>query len=321
VGKTQDNRYEVVQRFGKFSPYSLAYEVDVTDHHDVVEEGLPSRGDVFYFRLRLVLDWRVTDPVTVVARGIREGLPRCTAYLLDQMRHITRQFPIEASADAEVEIRRAVGPGPVVLPEGITIHQIRPQLTLDEATRNAGHARAAAEHDGSLAVIKGRTAVAAAHHESNIMNIQQQGELARRQQSLEAIQSALSGNYDPIALHLAQHPEQTGELINMIRTDVRENEQRRDGLIRELIQKGLIQDIDVGDLTSSLLNNAASAYQFGPQRTIGGPQVVQGAVTGHHIPAPPDAAQPAQNSAGTTTDQPADNSGVAGWRRLPPAAD
>jgi hypothetical protein len=323
VGRTRDNTYEMVQRYGTFSPYILAYEVDIADHHDIDESStLPSQGDVFEFRLRLILDWRVTDPVTVVARQVAEGLPLCTAHLVDQMRDITRQFSIEASADAEAEIRRVIGTGPVVLAEGITIYRIRPQLSIDEATRNAGHARASALHDGAIAAIRGRNEVAAAHHQSNIQDIQQQAELRRRHEAMDAIQSALRGNYDPIALHLAQHPDQTGELVDMIRADFKESQQRRDALIRDLAQQGLIQDIDVGDLASSLLNNAAAAYQVNPQRMIGSPQVIQGVI------AQASAGGPQPSSPATPTNQtddepaiPADNSGVAGWRRLPPRSN
>lgn len=324
VGRTRDNRYEIVQRYGTISPYILAYEVDIADHHDIDDSStLPSRGDVFEFRLRLILGWRVTDPVTVVARQVAEGLPLCAAYLVDLMRDVTRQFSIEASADAEAEIRRVVGTGPIVLAEGITIYQIRPQLSIDEATRHAGHARASAVHEGTIAVIKSRNAVAEAHHQSNVLDIQQQAELRRRHEALEAVQSALRGNYDPIALHLAQHPDQTGELVDMIRSDFKESQQRRDALIRDLAQQGLIQDIDVGDLASSLLNNAAAAYQVNPQRTIGSPQIIQGVVANPYTQAQASSSQP--TSSATPTNQtgeepaaPVDNSGVAGWRRLPP---
>jgi hypothetical protein len=324
VGRTRDNRYETIQHHGTFSPYVLAYEVDVADHHDIHDSlTLPSRGDVFEFNLRLIYDWRVTDPVTVVARQVADGPPLCTAHLVDVMRDVTRQFPIDASADAEAEIRRVVGTGPIVLAEGITIYRVRPQLSIDASTRNAGHARASAMHDGTIAVIKSRNAVAEAHHQANIQDIHQQAELRRRHEAMDAVQSALSGNYDPIALHLAQHPDQTGQLVEMIRTDFRESQQRRDALIRDLAKQGLIQDIDVGDLASSLLNNASAAYQAGPQRTFNNPRVVQGAVTNSYTQASAIGTQsstpetPADQTAQQPTDA-ADNSGVIGWRRLPP---
>jgi len=327
VGKTRDNRYEIIQRYGAFSPYVRAYEVDISDHHDVdISSTLPSMGDVFEFRLRLILDWKVTSPVTVVERQVAEGLPLCTAHLVDLMRDVTRLFPISSSAAAEAEVRRVVGSGPVVLPEGITIYQIRPQLSIDDATRSAGHARATAEHEGTIAVIKGRHAVTAAHNESNIKDFQQRAELLRMQDALEAIQSAFCGNYDPIALHLAQHPDQTRELVEMIRTDFKESQQRRDALIVDLAKQDLIQDIDITDLTSSLLTNAAAEYQTSPQPG-GNPQIIRGVVTN---PDPSGTSQSTANGpqpvppavpADETTEQPvgpADDSGVAGWRRVPP---
>lgn len=316
VGRTPDGRYQIIQRPGLFSPYSLTFEVDVADHHDVLKATLPSQGDFFEFRLRLVLDWRVTDPIEIVARGITDGLGLCADHLVDQMRGITRQFAIEDSATAEHAIRETIGRDPIVLPEGITVYQVRPQLTIDEATRSAGQARAAARHEGTLAVIKGDHAVAETHRESELLDLRQKAELRRRQEALDAVQSALRGNYDPIALHLAQHPDQTQQLVELIRTDFQQKEERRDELIKDLVKEKLIQDIDVGDLTSSLLGNAADAYQVGPQRNIGAPPVVRGVVAAQHNGSP----RPANDGAATDSETPAPphGSGVAGWRPVPP---
>jgi hypothetical protein len=320
VGKTPDDHYQIVRRFGMFSPYRLAYEVDVADHHDDVEASLPSQGDVFEFKLRLVIDWRVTDPVRIVARGVDDGLALCKDHLVDLMRDITRRWPIESSFDAETEIRRTLGSDAIVLPEGITVCRVRPQLTIDQATRNAGHALAAAHHDGTLALIKGQNAITEAHHESDILSIKQKAELTRRREALDAIHEALHGKYDPIAFHLAQHPDQTKELVTLIQTNHRESQDRRDGLIRELVRRELIQDIDVGDLTSALLSNAADAYRAGPQ-------VIQSVVTPQngaaHTNASSTSAQngetrPAAETPAPDTGTPPDDSGVVGWRPVPP---
>jgi len=266
--------------------------------------------------------------VAVVVRRTDDGLKLCTDYLLDRMRDITRQFPIEESAAAEQEIRRLIANGPITLPEGITMYGVRPQLTIDDAARIAAQEAVAATRNSSLAVIKGHAELGQARHQQTLLGIEQGGELLRQQRSRDAIQAALQGNYDPIAIHLGQHPDQTGDLLNMIRSDFQANEQRRDNLIMELLQRNLIQDIDVADLNSSLLGSAANAYSAGPRRTIGGPRIVQSAT----IPPPPIgslAASSASSSSSSSSsnveteepEQPApasDGSGITGWRRLPP---
>ncbi|MFL6140470.1 MAG: hypothetical protein ACJ72N_01195 [Labedaea sp.] len=324
VGKTADNRYELVSQFGKLTPYRLAFEVDVSDHHDVIDCALPGRGDVFFFQASIIIDWRVTDPVAVVVRRTRDGLTLCTDHLVDRMRDITRQYPIEESAAAEQEIRRVLANSPITLPEGITMHAVRPQLTIDDTARTAAQAAVAANRNSVLAVIKGRAEIGQAHHEQALRSIEQDGELVRRQRSRDAIQEALQGNYDPIAIHLGQHPDQTGDLLNMIRADFQAGEQRRDNLIMELLRRDLIQDIDVADLNSSLLGGAANAYRTGPQRTIGGPRIVQSS----SIPPPAGSlAASSANSSGYENEEPepdeqpvvaSDGSGITGWRRLPP---
>lgn len=314
VGKTSDGRYETVTHFGLIAKYRLRFEVDVADHHDVVKCPLPSRGDAFSFDSTLVIDWRVTDAAVVVERRIVDGLELCCARLLERLRQISRGFDIEACASAEAEINRVLGAAPITLPEGITVHRFIAQLSMDNATINAIHELRAAKHGSSLAAVQSSGA-------QGVQDIEQEGTLRRQHQRMEAIQAAMRGNYDLVAIHLTQHPDDTGSLINMIRSDYQANEERRDSMISELLKRDLIQDIDVGDLNSALLSTAADSYRSGPPRTIGLPRLtaLPSASTSFPGAAPQPAVPPAATlPASTDNDQQSTSSGVVGWRRLPP---
>jgi hypothetical protein len=350
VGKTPDGRYEIVSQFGLITRYRLRFEVDVADHHDVVKCPLPSRGDAYSFDGVLVLDWRVTDAAVVVERRIGDGLELCYARLLERLRQISRGFNIEACALAEAEINRVLGAAPIALPEGITVYRFSAQLSMDNATLNAIHEMRATQHDSSLAVLKSSGAQGA-------QDIEQDGTLRRQHQRMEAIQAAIRGNYDLVAIHLSQHPDDTGSLINMIRSDYQASEERRDRMIAELLKRDLIQDIDVGDLNSALLSTAANSYRAGPPRAIGLPRLTalpSASTSSSAAPSQPASplATPSQPSAPLATPPPpaaplatppppaaplappaqpeaspvvasdngqqASSSGVIGWRQLPP---
>ncbi len=308
VGKTPDGRYEIVTKFGVIAKYRLRFEVDIADHHDVVECPLPSRGDAFSFAGTLVLDWRVTDAAVVVERRINDGLELCRARLLEQLRQISRGFDIKECALAEAAINRALGVAPITLPEGITVHRFSAQLSMDDTTIESIHELRSVQHRGSLNAVQSSGA-------QEVWNIELEGDLHRQHQRMEAIQAAMRGNYTLAAIHLSRHPDDTGSLINMIRSDYQANDERRDRMILELLKQGQIQDIDTEGLNSALLSAAADSYQSGPPRAIGLPPptalpsaLPSSSSTTHQLVAPPAAADNGQQSS---------SSGVVGWRRLP----
>ncbi len=315
VGKTRDGRYEVVTQFGMITKYRLRFEVDIADHHDVVKCPLPSRGDAFYFDGTLVLDWRVTDAAVVVRRRIGDGLELCYARLLERLRKISRGFDIEACAPAEAEINRVLNGAPIVLPEGITVHRFFARLGMDNATIKAIQELRAGQRDSSLAAVKSSGA-------QRVQDIEQKGTLHRQHQRMEAIEAARRGNYDLVAIHLGQHPGDTGTLINMIHSDYQANEERRDSMIAELLKRDLIQDIDVVGLNSALLGTAADSYRSGPPRAIDLPRLpaLPSASTSSPGTAPQPVAPPATAPpvAGHDNGQQPSRSGVVGWRPLPP---
>ncbi|MGH3942192.1 MAG: hypothetical protein ACRDTG_26935 [Pseudonocardiaceae bacterium] len=329
VGKTTDNRYEIITQPKVIGRYRLRFEVDVADHHDVVECPLPCKGDAYDFDGKITLDWRVTDPIAIVERRIGDGLELCCARLLEQLPQISRSFDIEQCGLAQMEINRILGSAPTVLPEGITVHRFAARLSLDDTTKKALQELRAAQRSNTLATVT-----------QGGLDIEQERGLRRQQQRMEAIQAAVHGNYDLVAIHLSQHPEDTGSLINMIRSDYQTNEERRDRLIGELLKRDLIQDIDVGDLNSALLGNAATTFRNGPPRAIGLSGVVRreptpglpnGAtpslavaplsVAPHPATSPPSApahAAPVPAADAPDGGQQESGSGVVGWRRLPP---
>lgn len=313
VGKTTDGRYEIITQLGLIARYRLRFEVDVADHHDEVKCSLPSRGDAFSFDATLVLDWRVTEPTVVVERRIGDGLQLCHARLLERLPQLSRGFDIEASAQAEAAINRTLGAAPITLPEGITVHRFSARLRMDNARVTAIREMRAAQHDSSLAALRSSGA-------QEVQDIEQDGTLRRQRQRMEAVQAAIRGNFDLVAIHLAQHPDDTGSLINMIRSDHQASEERRDRMILELLKRDLIQDIDVGDLNQALLGAAAGSFRSGPPQTIRLPRLP--ALPSAPTSAPGTAPQPVAPPAAAPDNGPQpSSSGVVGWRPLPRTDD
>jgi hypothetical protein len=75
-----------------------------------------------------------------------------------------------------------------------------------------------------------------AGHQQSVDDITQAGRLRRT----TAINAALGGNYDLVALLLAQHPDDSKPILQMIQSDSQISQQRRDALIMELTTIGIL---------------------------------------------------------------------------------
>jgi hypothetical protein len=216
---------------------------------------------------------------------------------------ISRQYQVEQCADANAEINRQLGGSPLALPEGITVHRFSVRLTLDEQTRNY---------------------------------LQQQRnhgyESAHTMRQLQLTERALAGENGLLVMHLTNHREDTASIIQLLANDRTTNENRRIELIRELIDKGFIQDADLDAFTRSLVQQSTAAFaapsgapQFGALTSsphTGG--VVPGAVAQptpiaapqftptSQVPAPPTPAETQQS----TSDENKRSGGVAEWTRV-----
>jgi hypothetical protein len=318
VGKTPEGKYETITKFGFITKYKVRFEVDISSHHDVVKSSLPSRGDAFYFDCRFALDWQVTNAAAVVEYRIDDGLELCYARLTERLRKISRRFEIKDCAQAESEINNLMNQTPSILPEGITVHRFFARLGMDDATRKSIQEIFGAQHDNVTAAVKSTG-------EQVVRDIEQEGDLRRNQQRMEAMQAAMQGNYHLLAIHLSQHPDDTGSLINMIRSVYQTNEERRDNMITELLKHDLIQDIDIDELNSALLSTAAESYRSGPPRAIDLARVTalpnSSALSSNGTSQPVEPTTPTAPAPKSTNGHKPDGSGVVGWRRVEPRAD
>lgn len=232
------------------------YDVDISQHFDTEQLELPARDDAFRFQGTMDVTWGVTDPTQVVKRNVADGLALVRSALLQRMWAISRLYQVEQCAAADAEINRQLGGGPVALPEGITVFRFSIRLTLDEQTRNY---------------------------------LQQQRnhgyETAHSLRQMELTRRSLAGENGLLVMHLTQHRDDTASIIQMLENERATNESRCIELFRELIDKGLIQDVDLDGFTRSLVQQRTLALGT----PSGLPQI--GAVTGASAVITP-AAQP-----------------------------
>ena len=118
---------------------------------------------------------------------------------------------------------------PVVIDSGLTVTGLSVRLTLDKRRSGATAELDASDHAGLLA-----------------------------QRRVRLLQGLLDGDEAYLMLHLAQHPDDTGTVLQMIAAARERTDQVRLGLLDKMIDNGFILDADIGPLRDSILGTRPS---------------------------------------------------------------
>ncbi|WTD03298.1 hypothetical protein OH717_12320 [Streptomyces albidoflavus] len=236
--------------------YTSVYEVDMGIHPWREELALPSDNDAFEFGAEVDFSWQVIDPVRYVAGGHRDVPALLVGELQQAARPVTRRFPVSASAEAERELLRAMaGLGPLGATAGLQVtwtlrvrrdegdiaHQRRlreidqnvaEQIRADQGGMQADLVRHKRElQQDALQISRsleyGEQAQRLAlqqqrwQHEQALLAGRQQLELQRvNAEKVAFYQWHLEqGGIHALALHLAEHPDDTQLVMENMRQD------------------------------------------------------------------------------------------------------
>ncbi|SIM67100.1 CHAT domain-containing protein [Micromonospora cremea] len=111
--------------------HQTRYEVDISDHHLVLDVTLPAKDDLHHFTATLAVDFRVTDPAEVVRLAITNAVTPVRDFLVHTLRPISREFTVDEAVQAEMAIERRLGSDNLV-PGGITLRSVRTRLGVDD---------------------------------------------------------------------------------------------------------------------------------------------------------------------------------------------
>lgn len=199
------------------------YIVDTSARHTSGSLRIPAMGDVYFFQLGYDSTWQVTDPEVVVRQNISDGDAVVDGFLRDALWRIGRSYSPSAVHGAEDEARRQLRP-PLDPGGGLTVTWLSIRLALDAYQSEAALEVDADAHTGRLT----RTRV-------------------------QRLRELLDGDEAFLLLHLTQHPDDTRTVLEMITATRERNEQVRLGLLERMLEKGFIQDADIGPLRESIL--------------------------------------------------------------------
>lgn len=217
------------------------YDVDLTDKPtELSGEDLPTARNNFYFPYQITFTWSVQDPGSIVSRGVKDGVVVVEYAVMTRLRQITSQFAPEDWASAEARINQEFGSG-LLLPEGIAISRFTTQLRIDPNL--AGFLQEHAQTQSKIKID------------------------ALNRESIEAAMQR--GDIGLVIEHLTRNPGATGEMIGLISRTRQASDESRKELFRMLVEKEVIQDVDLERFRELLLPPADGAGDA--QRQIGQP--------------------------------------------------
>ncbi|MFG2984169.1 hypothetical protein ACGFYQ_23440 [Streptomyces sp. NPDC048258] len=263
------------QRPGSTRGYTAVYEVDTGVHHIRSEVELPSDNDAFQFVVVVEISWQVTDPARFVESRHRD-VPRLLLGELEQAaRPVARRFSIAQSAEAEVELLRALpAAGPLGRTCGLqtswTVRLRRDQENIDhqlrmQAIHHGTDEQILTEQLGMRYDVQldqrarqqdeltTERALAYGGRQHELVLRQQQWEhqqrleLSRQQAELQRVEAEKiafyqwhleQGGVHAWALHLAQHPEDSALVMRTMREDQLQMIRDQMSLVSQVLSDG-----------------------------------------------------------------------------------
>jgi uncharacterized protein YegL len=313
----------------------LCYVVDLGDHRRtarLTKTPLTCKDQAHRFEATIEVGFRVHDPVAVVRSNLPDVLSAVYPYLISRIRPHAAQFAIDEAFEAQARMNGALAL-PIPLPEGITLYYCDVQIEPDEAAREFIRSRTKAGRDSEMGRLQHKAAVGNTRHQEVIKDIEQEARIERDKRERAALGAVRLDFRSLVLEHLAKHPDDTERAMDLLmrweegrQLRALDQEQRQVEMVRYMIDKGIVREVDLPGLREGVLGPSAGAFGGVLPPAVGAPAAPAAAsalppVTQPSPPPPPPAppwggtrpgaASTAQQSGGEQPDGPPSAVGLA----------
>jgi hypothetical protein len=226
------------------------YEVDISLNRTSIQLELPSAGDTVAFHVHASVEWRVADPLFIVANGIRDVRETLTAPLRERLSHITRRYHARAVANAEEEAVRKIRQEDIGASYGLAT-TIYLHFTMDAA---------AAEQISTLEKLAHKIAVAEETHKLEMLQAMNTQELldlkvSRYRSLMEA------GDINRFAVQLAHNPDDVASVVQAIQAEKERDRRYATEFVSQLLESGVIEKWEMSDQARAALEVLKASTQ------------------------------------------------------------
>ncbi|EMF54936.1 MULTISPECIES: hypothetical protein [Streptomyces] len=207
--------------------YTVLYEVNTEAHSFRLREQLPSQVDSFAFEAVADITWRVADPARFVTSQERNVPGLLIGQLVPLMRTASRGYAIADSSDAEQAVQRAVdSAAPIGVRQGLRA-TVTVRLRRDTTERTHQERLRTARHEAEAAAPEHTVSIQRQRHEAHM-----------RAERIKFYEDCLArGGTAALALHLTEHPEDTGLVLQHLGEERRQLIETRGHLIDRVLDK------------------------------------------------------------------------------------
>ncbi|MFD9607256.1 hypothetical protein [Streptomyces sp. NPDC059970] len=247
----------------------LCYVVDLGDHRrtaKLTKTPLTCKDQAHRFEATIDVGFRVHDPVAVVRSNLPDVLSAVYPHLVSKIRPHAAQFAIEEAFEAQARINGALAL-PIPLPEGMTLYYCDVQLEPDQAAREFIRSRTKAGRDSEMGRMQHKAAVGNTRHQETIKDIEQEARIERDKRERAALASVQLDFRSLVLEHLAKHPDDTEKAMDLLmrweegrQLRALDQEQRQVEMVRYMIDKGIVREVDLPGLREGVLGPSASVF-------------------------------------------------------------
>ncbi|MFJ4124898.1 hypothetical protein OG336_04200 [[Kitasatospora] papulosa] len=282
----------------------VCYVVDLGDHRRtarLTRTPLTCKDQAHRFEATIDVGFRVHDPVAVVRSNLPDVLSAVYPHLISKIRPHAARFAIDEAFEAQARINGSLAL-PIPLPEGMTLYYCDVQLEPDEAAREFIRGRTEAGRASEMGRLRHNAVIGNTRHQEAVKDIEQESRIARDRRERAAL-SAVQLDFRGLILeHLAKHPGDTEKSMELLlRWDearqqrALDQEQRQVEMVRYMIDKGIVREVDVPGLREGVLGPAAGSFGGMLPPGTGAPAAA------HALPAAPHPSSPADQASTTGT--------------------
>jgi hypothetical protein len=238
-----------------FSGLRTRYEVDVAEHQLAFTCELPCKQDRHNFLAEVSVVWKVHDPIEVVKRDLHDVRAELQPLLERRMRLASREFEVTRQEAAENWVNATLRDAPR-LDNGLTVCRAHVALSLtDDAQQVRGVEREIELHP----------------RQAELDTMRTKHELTVRKRRMAFYQGVIeSGNATMLALQLADNPNDSHLVAQIMRDATREDMERNLRVFEAMLEANRLEPFELDDTRKLILRNLVEDLRAGLRaRSIG----------------------------------------------------
>jgi hypothetical protein len=264
------------------------YEIDMAHHPTSVSLAVPAEEEAFRFTATVALVWSVGDPVACARLGVRNVKPFIWAFLDQILRGVSREYGIENSGLAEVEMNQRLEKETGEIGYGVRLKllsvNLRPDATAERHLAERVGSRRATEiaidqhklrqleenHRGAEAGLRADLERAASENARRIEKLNADHEVALKKSRQEFYQAAVTGGtFDLLVLQLIEHPNDIHAVLQMLHSGKQMHFDWARSIIQDLLTEQMANAADMDSLREQAIAQLCTALNVAaPQSRV-----------------------------------------------------